>query len=646
MNIRNYVRRWIQRDPLRYQSLHNDLVSARLGLTLDQYLWRAIQVALLTGILFAILGFFVATFVTLSIAMGTVGIYNIFNLQLPAYLFNISTLVYIKFIIIIIAFILGTYLGYIFILRFPGIEKKSRAIKINLTIHNAVAYMYAMRKGGAELMLIFRSLSDNANIYGEVALEFRQVVRDADFFGYDVVSAMRHLNETTPSEKLKTFLEDLLSVIESGGQMAEFFATRVRQYQEEAQFEQKQFLNVLSLIAETYVTLFVAGPLFIIIIMVVMGMMGGVAVFQLAIVTYAFLPIGSVIFILLIDLISIKTETTERYMKMKVLHEYSDVRIVQRCGEETLVGQLKKYDRVRNLIHFLKHPFESFIANVNRTLYVTIPLAIIYVVLLLWNVPHYADVEVFIDVIDDHLIIALLIVLIPYAVFYAIWARKVLGIQALIPDFLARMAGINQVGLTIAQAIGIMVNTNLGLLSYEIKKIKCDMDWGANFTEALVRFEERISTPSIARVVTLITKASEMSGHIGEVLNIASSDANMSETLKKERLAEMFIYTVIVYLSFFVFVFVIGVLVTQFLPILTNVNMSGVPSSGALSGLGAIPVKTIGRILYHACIVEAIFSGLIAGQMGESSIAAGVKHSCILVIIALVAFNYLIVIPG
>jgi len=428
--------------------------------------------------------------------------------------------------------------------------------------------------------------------------------------------------------------------------MAEFFATRVRLYQEEARFEQKQFLNVLSLVAETYVTLFVAGPLFIIIIMVVMGMMGGIAVFQLAMVTYAFLPIGSVLFILLIDLISIKTETTERYIKVKVLHEYSDVRIVQRCGEEVLVGQLKKYDQVRNLIHFLKNPFESFIANVNRTLYVTIPVAILYLVLILWNVPHYSDLEVFIDVVDDHLVIALLIVLIPYAIFYAIWVRKVLGIQALIPEFLARMAGINQVGLTIAQAIGIMVNTNLGLLSYEIKKIKCDMDWGANFTEALVRFEERISTPAIARAVTLITKASEMSGHIGEVLTIASSDANMSETLKRERLAEMFIYTVIVYLSFFVFVFVIGVLITQFLPILVNVNMQGVPSSGALSGLGSVPVKTIGRLMYHACIIEAIFSGLIAGQMGESSVAAGVKHSCILLVIALIAFNYVIGVPA
>ena len=92
------------------------------------------------------------------------------------------------------------------------------------------------------------------------------------------------------------------------------------------------------------------------------------------------------------------------------------------------------------------------------------------------------------------------------------------------------------------------------------------MDWGANFSDALIRFEQRISTASIARTVTLITKASEMSGQIGEVLAIAASDAKMSETLKKERLSEMFIYTAIVYLSFFVFLYVVAVLDTQFLP--------------------------------------------------------------------------------
>jgi archaeal flagellar protein FlaJ len=642
MTVRNYLYRWIKKDPLRYHGLHADMISARIGMTLEQYLWRSIKLAVLTGTLFAIIGYFASVFISLQLPTGRAGISNIFNFQMPVVFTIIYSTVVIQAIVITVSFFVGTYLGYVLLLKIPGIEKNSRSIKINLTLHNAVAYMYAMRRGGAQMMTIFRSLSDRANIYGEVALEFRQIVRDADFFGYDMITAIHHLAETTPSEKLKTFLEDLLSVIESGGDMGEFLSTRVRLYQEEARFEQRQFLNVLSIVAESYVTLFVAGPLFLIIIMVVMGMMGGQAVLQLTLVTYAIMPIGSLVFILLIDMISIKAEKTERYVRTKWLHTYADVAIVQKSNEEPLFEQLKKYDRLRSFVHHLRHPLESFISNVNHTLVITVPAAIIYLILVFMQVPHYHDIETYIGVVDDHVVIALLIILIPYAIFYEIWSRKVLGIQALIPDFLERMSGINQVGLTIAQAIAIMVNTNLGLLSYEIRRIKRDMDWGANFTEALMRFEERVSTPSIARTVTLITKASEMSGQIGEVLSIASSDAKMSEVLKRERLTEMFIYTAIVYLSFFVFLFVVAVLTTQFLPVLANISVKGIPGTGPLAGIGSIPTVTFGRLLYHACLIQALFSGLIAGQMGESSLAAGVKHSCVLLIISLVAFNFVL----
>ncbi len=302
------------------------------------------------------------------------------------------------------------------------------------------------------------------------------------------------------------------------------------------------------------------------------------------------------------------------------------------------------YDKVRTFTHYLRHPFESFVNDVSHTLYITVPLAIIYLALVLHDTPYYADTELFIQVINAHVVIALLIVLVPYAIFYEIWARKVRGIQTMIPDFLERMAGINRVGLTVAQAIGIMVNTNLGLLSYEIRRIKRDMDWGVNFSEALIRFEQRISTAAIARTVTLITKASEMSGQIGEVLAIAASDAKMSETLKKERLGEMFIYTAIVYLSFFVFLFVVAVLSTQFLPVLSHIGTSGISGAGPLSGIGSVPVRSLDRLLYHACLIQAFFSGLIAGQMGEASLAAGVKHSCILLIIALITFSFIIVV--
>jgi flagellar protein FlaJ len=612
-------------------------------MTPGQYLWRSICISLVAGALFGVIGYMVSRFFALEVESGR-GVYNVFNLQLPEHLGFLTSTAVVESASVVISFALGAYIAFLLMLRFPGIEKKNRSTRINLTLHNAVAYMYAMRRGGAQLMPIFHALSENAHIYGEVALEFRQVVRDVDYFGLDVISAVRHLSETTPSEKLKDFLVDLLSVIESGGDMSEFLASRVRLYQEEARFEQKQFLTILSMVAESYVTLFVAGPLFLIIVMVVMGMMGGSAVLQLSFVIYAIIPIGSLIFILFIDLIAGKAEKSERYTRTKLLNTYADVQIIKKTGEEPLIEQLRKYDKIRTLIYNLRHPFESFVRDVNHTLYITIPLALIYLALVLHSVPHYADPEIFISVVDDHVVIALLIVLIPYAIFYEIWARKVRGIQVMIPDFLERMAGINRVGLTIIQAISIMVNTNLGLLSYEIRRIKRDMEWGVNFSDALMRFEQRISTPSIARTVTLITKASEMSGQIGEVLAIAASDAKMSETLKKERLAEMFIYTAIVYLSYFVFLFVVAVLATQFLPVLANIGTAGLSHAGSLAGIGSVPVKSLDRLLYHAVLLQALFSGLIAGQMGESSLAAGVKHSCILLIIALVTFNFIIVV--
>jgi flagellar protein FlaJ len=642
MNLRTVFRKHILSDPMKYHNLHLDMISARMGKTLEQHLWRSLQIAAVCGILFAVLGYLFGNLVLQAFGSQQRGFYNIFNLQLPDVSSNPALALFIEILAGLACFLVGAYIVYWALLRLPAMEKRNRATRINLTLHNAVAYIYAMRRGGAELMVIFRSLSDNSRIYGEVALEFRQIIRDAEFFGYDIITAIRHLSETTPSEKMKVFLEDLLSVIESGGDMVEFLSMRVRLYQEEAGFEQRQFLNFLSMVAESYVTLFVAGPLFLIIIMVVMGMVGTTAVVQLSVITYAVIPIGSLIFIILLDLMSIKIEKAEKYTRSKELKEYSDVQVERRTGEEPLFNQLVRYDRIRSITTHIRHPFDSFVRNVDLTLYVTVPVAIIYIIVTLISAPRYSDLELFIDVVDDHIILALLIVLIPYAIFYGIWSKKVQGIEALIPDFLERMAGINQVGLTIAQAISIMVNTNLGLLSYEIRRIKRDMDWGANFTEALIRFEERVSTPAIARTVTLITKASEMSGQIGEVLTIASSDAKMSEGLKRERLNEMLIYTVIIYLSFFVFLFVVAVLTTQFLPILTNITAPGIVGAGPLTNIGAVPITTFNRLLYHTCLVQAIFSGLIAGQMGEGSLSSGVKHSCVLLIIALVTFNYII----
>lgn len=635
-----WIRERVQSDPMRYRHLHADLVSARSGVTTERHLASSGIYALLAGLVLAVAAFLVSDIV--AVPLLRIRIYDIFGLtSLVEAAPEISGAVIVAAWLLVV-FCAGTYLTYTACLKYPATRKSMRRTQIDLSLHNAVSYMYAMHRGGAVIMDIFRSISENSAIYGETAYECRQIVRDTDYFGYDVMSAIRHLEETTPSDKLRDFLKDLLSIIDSGGNLSEFLTSRVRMYQDEAQFEQNQFLSTLQLIAESYVTLFVAGPLFLIIVMIVMGLIGGSATTHLSLLAYLLIPVGSMIFIIFIDLISVGDEGVERYITAVRLHEFSDVRLTPevRAEEETFFRQLEKYDRYQRIREFLRHPVDHLTQHVGTTLYITIPIAAIYVIYTFLTVPAYQDIELYIDIIDDHLIFATLLVHIPFGVFNEIRKRKITGIEASIPEFLHRMSNINEVGLTLSKAIGIMAKAKIGVMSYEIRRMKRDIDWGGNINDVLIRFEERVRTPLIARTVTLITKASAMSGNISEILSIAASDARMSDVLRRERASEMFIYTAIIYVAFLVFIFVVIVINNQFLSLLET---GGVAAGISALGAGtAAPVATTRRILYHACLIQGLFSGLVAGQMGEASLIAGVKHSVVMIIIAVAAFALLV----
>lgn len=646
MLVERYIQWRLSKHPESFTDLKASLISSRMGLTVSRYLYYSILFSLIAGLIFGILGFFLSSFI--FIPEFSTGIYNVFNLNLPVYEVPVLTRMAFGLISSAVFFSLGYLFVYILALNYPSMQKSTRKTKINLTLHNAVSYMFAMRRGGAELLDIFRSISENADIYGEVALEFRQVIRDAEYFGFDMISALQNLIYTTPSEKFKEFLEDMLSVINSGGDLSSYLESRVSLYQNEARFEQKQFLSILQIVAESYVTLFVAGPLFLIIIMVVMGMVGTTAVFELTLVTYILLPVGAAIFMLFVDLISLKDQEVERYLSIKELNEFKDVKIKDKEGEEDYFAILDSYDRKRAFKEFLKNPLDWFVSDSKRSFYISVPLAILYLALLFLNVPSYSDAEITYAIIDDHIIMAVLFLLIPYGFFIELWRKKVHDIEESTPDFLDRLGGVNRVGMSLAGAINVLVRTNLGVISYEIRRIKRDIDWGASVGDALVRFERRVNTSAIARTVTLITKASEMSGEIGEVLSIASSDARMNQVLKRERTGEMFIYTMIIYLAFFVFVFVVAVLDVNFLTILESMNTSSASatvqatSGASFSQSTQMPVDTFRRLLFHTCMIQAFFSGLIAGQMGEGSIKAGIKHAAIMLVIGLLIFNIMI----
>jgi flagellar protein FlaJ len=160
--------------------------------------------------------------------------------------------------------------------------------------------MSAMSGAGVLPVDLFRSLANNS-IYGQVSVEFRYLVRDLEVLGYDLVTAMKNLSATTPSVMLQDFLQGAITVVTSGGQVETYFQVKAGQYLQENRQNQKEFLETLGLLGETYVTAFVAGPLFLIVVMSIMSIMGSAQMVFLYLIIYALIPVGSIMYVILIS---------------------------------------------------------------------------------------------------------------------------------------------------------------------------------------------------------------------------------------------------------------------------------------------------------------------------------------------------------
>jgi len=99
--------------------------------------------------------------------------------------------------------------------------------------------------GGMNIIDILRSLSKSESTYGEVSREVDVILRDMDYFGSDLKTALYNLCEVTPSEKLKDLMYNLLTVIDSGGNIPTYFRDKSEQYLNAAKIEQKGFLETL-----------------------------------------------------------------------------------------------------------------------------------------------------------------------------------------------------------------------------------------------------------------------------------------------------------------------------------------------------------------------------------------------------------------
>ena len=172
-------------------------------------------------------------------------------------------------------------------------------------------YMSILAGAGVPPDFIWRSLAqvDASLAVSNVA---KNVVRDVELFGFDIISALETTSKRTPSERFKELIEGFISVVHSGGNLVKYLRNRSQQYMKLKQLALKRFSDSLAVLAEFYVTLVVAGSLIFVVMLAVMAMLGGGGFgpfdsrLLLQLLTYLGLPIGSIAFLVILDMISPK----------------------------------------------------------------------------------------------------------------------------------------------------------------------------------------------------------------------------------------------------------------------------------------------------------------------------------------------------
>jgi flagellar protein FlaJ len=195
--------------------------------------------------------------------------------------------------------------------------------------------------------------------------------------------------------------------------------------------------------------------------------------------------------------------------------------------------------------------------------------------------------------------------------------------------------------MTFTKAILFASKGQYGILTSEIQKIAQQVSWGDNVTDALLAFSQRVKTKSIQRTITLIIEASVSGGNVADVLDVAAKDAREIKMLETERKTNMMSYVVVIYVGMFVFLAIVLILLTSFIPAMVGgkgaQGMQGIMGGGSVASQGEIT-----GVFYLACLIQSFGSALVAGVFEDGRFSSSVKHIFIMVFTTWLLFKLLL----
>lgn len=161
-----------------------------------------------------------------------------------------------------------------FMYMYPSQLAKRRQKNIEENLPFALNHLSAIATSGIPPSSMFELLS-GFDEYGGIAEEAGEISRRVNVFGEDLTTALREVAERSPSEDWEEVLYGILSTVETGGNLDDFMEQKAEEALFDFKMEKEREIERLSTYASFYTAILIAAPVFLVVILAVMNLLGG-----------------------------------------------------------------------------------------------------------------------------------------------------------------------------------------------------------------------------------------------------------------------------------------------------------------------------------------------------------------------------------
>lgn len=500
-------------------------------------------------------------------------------LTLPVSITAMVLLYIFKFIplIFLVPLPIFVMIGFIII---PMSRASERAAALEREMPFAATYISVMASGGISPYTSFKRISE-VELLPAMRKEAREIIKDVEIFGVDPLTAIEKAAKNHPLNMFRDFLGGYASTVIIGGDITHFLESKAEEIFKARAVRVKMAAERLGMLLESFIIIMVLMSLCFYILFSVEAIYStGISMYSgMILYTYVFTPMLSLMFIYLAHSMQPKTPITEM-RPYKAFAICSGIAVIVFILLTNGLGMIEI----------------SFMAGIQQ--FVDLPMAVA---------------------------ITLFITVAPPAIVQGRISRKRLSMEQGISNFLRDLTEVRKTGLSPEKCIESLSERDYGEFTKELKRISSEISWGIPVRKVIMDFVKRTRSWVTQIVMFLLVETIDVGGGTISMIESLTRFNSLTQEVEKQKKMAVRPYVMIPYFSAILLV-ATTIMTLSF----TSATLEAAESQ-------TMNVTAMTTIFTASTIMHSYLIGLVAGKISEESVAAGFKHSAVLVILAILA---------